>query len=83
MKGSILVWHGSPWHGGGENSTDQRRYGIAMNYCAGWIRQQENQQLGLPLELVAGFEPRLQQLCGFGTFRSVPSRRVAFARAHG
>ena len=47
-KGSVLVWHGSLWHGGGANTTDERRVGIAMNYCAGWIRQQENQQLGIP-----------------------------------
>jgi ectoine hydroxylase-related dioxygenase (phytanoyl-CoA dioxygenase family) len=67
--GSVLIWHGSLWHGGGANRTDGRRCGIAMNYCAGWIRQQENQQLGLPLELVAGFEPRLQDLCGFGTYQ--------------
>jgi ectoine hydroxylase-related dioxygenase (phytanoyl-CoA dioxygenase family) len=66
--GSVLIWHGSLWHGGGANRTDQRRVGLAMNYCAGWIRQQENQQLGLPLETVAGFEPRLQELCGFGTY---------------
>src|SRR4030095_1857524 len=46
--GSVLVWHGSLWHGGGANTTDQRRVGIAMNYCAGYVRQQENQQLGLP-----------------------------------
>jgi ectoine hydroxylase-related dioxygenase (phytanoyl-CoA dioxygenase family) len=70
-KGSILAWHGSLWHGGGENTTDRRRYGIAMNYCAGWIRQQENQQLGLPLDLVATFEPRLRELCGFGTYRGL------------
>ena len=49
-KGSVLVWHGSLWHGGGANSTDERRVGIAMNYCAGYIRQQENQQLGIPLD---------------------------------
>lgn len=66
--GSVLVWHGSLWHGGGANSTDARRYGIAMNYCAGWVRQQENQQLGLPLDAVAAFSPRLQELCGFGTY---------------
>ena len=69
--GSVLVWHGSLWHGGGANSTDARRYGIAMNYCAGWIRQQENQQLGLALGTVAGFSPRLQELCGFGTYRGL------------
>jgi ectoine hydroxylase-related dioxygenase (phytanoyl-CoA dioxygenase family) len=69
--GSVLVWHGSLWHGGGANRTDHRRVGIAMNYCAGWVRQQENQQLGLPLELVAGFPPRLQELCGFGIYRGL------------
>jgi ectoine hydroxylase-related dioxygenase (phytanoyl-CoA dioxygenase family) len=67
-RGSVLVWHGSLWHGGGANRTGQRRYGIAMNYCAGWIRQQENQQLGIPLDTVRRFEPRLQELCGFGTY---------------
>ena len=46
------IWHGSLWHGGGANTTDDRRVGIAMNYCAGYIRQQENQQLGLPRETV-------------------------------
>ena len=29
-----------------------------MNYCAGYIRQQENQQLGIPPELVKQFPPR-------------------------
>jgi ectoine hydroxylase-related dioxygenase (phytanoyl-CoA dioxygenase family) len=67
-RGSVLVWHGSLWHGGGANTTGERRVGIAMNYCAGWIRQQENQQLGIPLDVVRGFEPRLKELCGFGIY---------------
>jgi len=70
-KGSVLVWHGSLWHGGGENCTDVRRCGIAMNYCAGWIRQQENQQLGLPLATIASFPDRLRELCGFGTYHGL------------
>jgi ectoine hydroxylase-related dioxygenase (phytanoyl-CoA dioxygenase family) len=70
-KGSVLVWHGSLWHGGGANSTSDRRVGIAMNYCAGFIRQQENQQLGIPRELAAGFEPRLRELCGYGVYNGL------------
>ena len=70
-RGSVLVWHGSLWHGGGANSTDARRVGIAMNYCAGYIRQQENQQLGLAPDLVATFEPRLQELVGYGIYRGL------------
>jgi ectoine hydroxylase-related dioxygenase (phytanoyl-CoA dioxygenase family) len=69
--GSVLVWHGSLWHGGGANTTTERRWGIAMNYCAGWIRQQENQQLGIPLELARTFPPRLQELSGFGIYRGL------------
>jgi len=67
-RGSVLVWHGSLWHGGGANTTTKRRVGIAMNYCAGFVRQQENQQLGIPLDTIRGFEPRLRQLVGFGTY---------------
>jgi ectoine hydroxylase-related dioxygenase (phytanoyl-CoA dioxygenase family) len=67
--GSVLVWHGSLWHGGGANLTADRRVGIAMNYCAGFVRQQENQQLGIPREIAARFAPRLQRLCGYGVYR--------------
>jgi ectoine hydroxylase-related dioxygenase (phytanoyl-CoA dioxygenase family) len=66
--GDVLVWHGSLWHAGGANHTDRDRIGIAMNYCAGWVRQQENQQLGLPPQLVAGFPPRLRRLVGYGVY---------------
>jgi ectoine hydroxylase-related dioxygenase (phytanoyl-CoA dioxygenase family) len=70
-RGDVLVWHGSLWHGGGANTTDERRVGIAMNYCAGYIRQQENQQLGLRPDLVATFEPRLQELVGYGIYHGL------------
>jgi ectoine hydroxylase-related dioxygenase (phytanoyl-CoA dioxygenase family) len=70
-KGSVLVWHGSLWHGGGANTTEERRVGIAMNYCAGWIRQQENQQLGIPRHVAAGFSTRLRQLCGYGVYNGL------------
>jgi ectoine hydroxylase-related dioxygenase (phytanoyl-CoA dioxygenase family) len=70
-KGSVLLWHGSLWHGGGANTSDGRRMGIAMNYCAGWIRQQENQQLGIPLDVAAGFSKRLRELCGFTVYNGL------------
>jgi len=70
-RGSVLVWHGSLWHGGGANRSDGVRVGLAMNYCAGWIRQQENQQLGIPREIAAGFSPRLQALVGYGVYQGL------------
>jgi ectoine hydroxylase-related dioxygenase (phytanoyl-CoA dioxygenase family) len=70
-RGSVLLWDGALWHGGGANRTAERRTGIAMNYCAGFIRQQENQQLGLDPALVKGFAPRLQELVGYGVYRGL------------
>ena len=70
-KGSVLIWDGSLWHGGGANTSDARRTGIAMNYCAGFIRQQENQQLGLAPHLVRSFTDRLQELIGYGVYRGL------------
>jgi ectoine hydroxylase-related dioxygenase (phytanoyl-CoA dioxygenase family) len=32
-RGSVLIWNGSLWHGGGANRSAKRRVGIAMNYC--------------------------------------------------
>ncbi len=70
-KGSVMVYHGSLWHGGGANRTARRRVGIAMNYCAGYIRQQENQQLGIPREVAAQFSPRLQELVGYSLYNGL------------
>lgn len=70
-RGSVMVYHGSLWHGGGANRTDTRRVGIAMNYCAGYIRQQENQQLGIPRDIAATFSPRLRELIGYSVYNRV------------
>jgi ectoine hydroxylase-related dioxygenase (phytanoyl-CoA dioxygenase family) len=69
--GSVLVYHGSLWHGGGANASGARRLAIIANYCAGWVRQEECQLLALPREQVATFPPRLQALVGYGTYRGL------------
>jgi len=67
----VLIWHGSLWHGGGANTTGERRVGLAMNYCAGFIRQQENQQLGIRRETARRFSPRLRELVGYGLYHGL------------
>jgi ectoine hydroxylase-related dioxygenase (phytanoyl-CoA dioxygenase family) len=69
--GSAVVYHGSLWHGGGANDTNERRMGIVVNHCAGFMRQEENQLLAIPRELAAGFPRRLQELIGYGVFRGL------------
>ena len=69
--GSVIIYHGSLWHGGGANRSDTRRLGIVANYCAGYIRQEECQLLALPHERVASFSPRLRELVGYGTYHGL------------
>ena len=64
-RGSVLAWLGSLWHGGGANSTDAERIGIAVNYTPSWLWQQENYSLSLPADSVAGMSERLQRLVGY------------------
>jgi len=67
--GSVMLFDSRLWHAGGENRTDDRRYAISCYYCAGWVRQQENLQLGLSRDLVKKFPRRLQELCGYSVYR--------------
>jgi ectoine hydroxylase-related dioxygenase (phytanoyl-CoA dioxygenase family) len=63
-RGSVLLTHGSIIHGGGANLSDTRRYGISALFCQGWVRPTENLQLGIPLDVLRTFDPRLQELIG-------------------
>jgi ectoine hydroxylase-related dioxygenase (phytanoyl-CoA dioxygenase family) len=42
-----------------------------MNYCAGYIRQQENQQLGIPVAIAKKFPRRLQELIGYSVYNGL------------
>jgi len=70
-RGSALIYNGSLWHGGGANRSSSRRIGLAIGYCVGWMRQQENQQLGIPREIAKGFSPRLRKLAGYGIYKGL------------
>lgn len=63
--GSVMLWDGAAWHGGGPNATGQARFGLSLNYCRGWIRQQENQYLGLDPAMVGALPEDVQKLLGF------------------
>jgi ectoine hydroxylase-related dioxygenase (phytanoyl-CoA dioxygenase family) len=63
--GSVMLFVGSIYHGGGANQTDRPRLGVILEYCAGWVRPQENHILGVPKEIVATLDPRLQELLGY------------------
>jgi ectoine hydroxylase-related dioxygenase (phytanoyl-CoA dioxygenase family) len=69
VSGSVLLIDSRLWHGAGANVTDQRRYGFSCSYCWGWMRQQENLQLGIPRATAIRFPRRLQELCGYSIYK--------------
>ncbi|MGH9025405.1 MAG: phytanoyl-CoA dioxygenase family protein [Acidimicrobiia bacterium] len=66
--GSVMIYRGSLWHGGGANRTDGTRLGVAIEYAAGWLRQQETQLLVVPPEMARGLPARLQELLGYNVY---------------
>ncbi len=64
-SGSAMLFLGSVYHGGGANDSDAPRLGVILEYCAAWLRQQENQYLAVPRELVLTLPPELQELLGY------------------
>jgi ectoine hydroxylase-related dioxygenase (phytanoyl-CoA dioxygenase family) len=63
-KGSICFVVGTCFHGGGANTTDERRWALTINYCAGSQRQQENLALAHTRERIASFPRELQDIVG-------------------
>lgn len=63
--GSVLVWNGGLFHGGGANCAQQPRLGLNVNYNCPWLRQQENQYLAIPKEVAATLSDDFLRLLGY------------------
>lgn len=93
--GSVVIYSGSVYHGGGENSTDdQTRIGLNITYNRGWLRQEENQYLAVSRECAASLDEELLRLMGYqkGAFAlgyiddlrdPIAAVRPEFANAYG
>jgi ectoine hydroxylase-related dioxygenase (phytanoyl-CoA dioxygenase family) len=64
-KGSVLIYTGSLYHGGGANATNEVRSGIKLDYSVAWLRQEENQYLSIPIEVARTMPLELQRLIGY------------------
>ena len=66
------MYLGSTLHGGGANvTTDERRRGMHVSYCVGWLRTEENQYLSTPIEVVRTLPPESQALLGYASHDAV------------
>jgi hypothetical protein len=65
-RGSVLIYSGKIVHSGGANkTTDKVRRAININYSVGWVRQEENQYLSVPLEIAKTLDDDLLKLMGY------------------
>ena len=63
--GSVLLYIGSTIHGGGANRSDAARFGLALHYALGWLRQEENQYLAVPIDAARALPKQVQELLGY------------------
>ncbi|KAI9015527.1 hypothetical protein DFJ74DRAFT_680490 [Hyaloraphidium curvatum] len=65
-KGSAVIYTGSAMHSGGENVTkDQWRIGMHLSFAVGWLRQEEDQKLSVPIHIARTLDPMVQELIGY------------------
>ena len=64
-RGSVVIYTGSEYHGGGANLTDETRIGVQCSYAVGWLRQEENQYLSVPLDIARKLPVDLLRLMGY------------------
>ena len=63
-----MFYVGTVWHGGGANHTDERRLGVILEYCASWVRAQENHITAIGEDVIRTLDPKLQELLGYNIF---------------
>jgi ectoine hydroxylase-related dioxygenase (phytanoyl-CoA dioxygenase family) len=63
--GSVLIFSGRLWHGGGANTSTRPRLGVVIDYAQPWLRPCEAHTLSADPAQVRQLPQRLQELLGF------------------
>ena len=63
--GSVLIYAGNVIHGGGANRSNDARYGVALHYVLGWLRQEETQLLIMTMDEARELPEQVQRLMGY------------------
>lgn len=66
--GSMLLFLGTLWHGGGHNRSDGRRLCVTAQYCAPFLRTQENYSLSISRDRVRQCSEHMQRLLGYSVY---------------
>jgi len=72
--GSAVLYLGSTIHGGGPNTTtNRRRRGMHQSYTLGWLRTEENHYLTTPVELARSLPREALDLLGYSAHDALMS----------
>lgn len=63
--GSVLLYSGTLWHGGGANTSDAPRLGVILTYAESWLRPQDSHLISVSIEMARGLTPELRALLGY------------------
>lgn len=63
--GSVLLYTGNVIHGGGANRSNGARFGVALHYVLGWLRQEETQVLTMSMDEARKLPEQVQRLIGY------------------
>lgn len=64
-QGSLLLYTGALYHGGGPNTSDQWRSGLSLQHAVGWLTQSTNQFLECPPAQVQDWSDDLLRFIGY------------------
>ena len=68
-SGTMLMWEGGLWHGGGANRSEGReRMGFFMSHNVAYLRPQEIQLVSVPREVARKLPKELLRLLGYHRF---------------
>jgi len=64
-KGSVMIYSGKFYHGGGHNQSNKIRRALNVDYIVGWLRQEENQYASCSREVARTLPDNLLKLMGY------------------
>lgn len=67
-EGSLLFFVGTLWHGGGANRSPSPRLCTTAQYCAPYLRQQENFSLSVSRERAKECSEHVQRMLGYSIY---------------
>jgi ectoine hydroxylase-related dioxygenase (phytanoyl-CoA dioxygenase family) len=64
-KGSLMIYTGQVFHGGGANTSNEWRRGLSLQHAVGWLTQSTDQFLECPPAEVTGWPDDLLRFIGY------------------